>query len=234
MNGLHLLNLLSFGDFGRAFEAGGVPQFVFMSPNMMNDGHNTSLKYATDFVHGFLQPLLADDAFKEPTLILLTYDESATYGEPNHIVSLLLGCAIPPESKGTTDDTFYTHYSILSTVQNNWELPNLGRYDVGANVFKWVAERSGYSQNKDPANAATVDNSVSYPGFLNSHHDKARPIPPPNTKLVGAGGLPVLDSIRKLWEVDSAQQPTPYDGSGNVVDGNKNLPVYKEQAPKSG
>jgi hypothetical protein len=231
MDGLCLLNLLSFGDFQRAFDAGDVPQFVFMSPNMMNDGHNTSLEYATDFAHHFLQPLLAENAFKERTLILLTYDESATYSQPNHIVSLLLGSAIPPDLKGTTDDTFYTHYSILSTVQNNWELPNLGRYDVGANVFKWVAELSGYSQNKDPTNAATVDNSVSYPGFLNSHHNKIRPIPPPNTKLVGAGGLPVLDSIQKIWGTDS--ELTPYDGSGNVVDGDENLPVYKPQAPNS-
>ncbi|KAK3941705.1 putative acid phosphatase [Diplogelasinospora grovesii] len=227
MNGTRLLNLQSFTDFQRDFASKAVPQFVFMSPNMMNDGHNTTLKYATDWSHQFLQPLLADNSkgFNGRTLIMLTYDESETYGEPNHIVTLLLGSAIPDNLKGTTDDTFYTHYSILSTVQHNWELPHLGRYDVGANIFKFVADLSGYPFNKDPENANRVDNSVSYPGFMN--HEKWAPIPPPNAKLIGAGGLPILDSIRMAWMPSDPNEKTPYDGSGNVYDGGKNPPVYK-------
>jgi len=43
MDGDRLLQLLSFRDFQRAFAAKQVPQFVFMTPNMKNDGHNTSL-----------------------------------------------------------------------------------------------------------------------------------------------------------------------------------------------
>jgi hypothetical protein len=225
MNGERLLNLLSFADFERAFAARAVPQFVFMTPNMMNDGHNTTLDFATAWSHKFLQPLLEDGAFDERTLIALTYDESETYSEPNHIVTLLLGSAIPPSLKGTQDDTFYTHYSILSTVEANWGLHNLGRYDVGANVFQFVADLAGYTENKDPENAATVNNSVSYPGMLNNDPAKLLPIPVPNTKLRGAGGLPVLPSIEIAWS-GSLGSPTPYDGSGRVCDGDKNLPIY--------
>ncbi|KAH8878651.1 hypothetical protein GQ53DRAFT_85792 [Thozetella sp. PMI_491] len=225
-NGSRLLNIQSFGDFERAVKAKKVPQFVFMSPNMMNDGHNTSLEYATEWAHHFLQPLLANNAFGSRTLVQLTWDESETYSEPNHIGSLLLGNAIPKFMRGMTDDTFYTHYSILSTVQYNWELPSLGRYDVGANVFKWVAELSGF-KNKEPANAASANNSVSYPGALNNGTDTFRPIPVPNTLLIGAGGIPVLNSIRLKW-LTQLQQPTPYDGSGRFVDGYNQLPVYSE------
>ncbi|EAQ86868.1 hypothetical protein CHGG_08121 [Chaetomium globosum CBS 148.51] len=153
--GERLLRLESFDDFQRAFAAKQVPQFVFMTPNMMNDGHNTTLDFATKWSHKFLQPLLADKAFNERTLISLTYDESETYTEPNHIVTLLLGSAIPPALKGSQDDTFYTHYSMLSTLQANWGLHNLGRYDVGANVFKLVADKVGYTANKDPENLPT-------------------------------------------------------------------------------
>ena len=223
--GERLLNILSFAEFQRALTARAVPQFVFMSPNMMNDGHNSTLKYATDWSHKFLQPLLADKAFDEKTLIMLTYDESETYEEPNHIVTLLLGSAVPSALRGTEDDTFYTHYSILSTVEYNWELPHLGRYDVGANVFQFVADIGGYKKNKDPENAAGVDNSISYPGFLNNDMSRLLPIPPPNRKLIGASGLGILDAISSDWP-PTRHERTPYDGSGRVCDGNRTPPIY--------
>ncbi|KAI0403463.1 phosphoesterase family-domain-containing protein [Xylaria palmicola] len=224
-DGGRLLNLLSLDDFQSDFAAGVVPQFVMMSPNMLNDGHNTTLDHATHWIREFLKPLLTDGTFPEKTLIQLTYDETEDYSQPNRIASLLMGSAVPQELLGTTDDTFYTHYSILSTMENNWELPNLGRYDVGANVFQFVADVTGYT-NSDPPNAASANNSVSYPGPLNRNHtQKVTEYPPPNLELTGAGGKPVLEVVAQAWKKKS-RAATPYDGSGNVYDGD-NLPVYK-------
>ncbi|KAI1427516.1 phosphoesterase family-domain-containing protein [Xylaria sp. FL1777] len=225
--GSRLLNLVSFDEFQDDFAAGVLPQFVMMSPNMLNDGHNTTLDYATKWARQFLRPLLTDGAFTEKTLVQLTYDETEDYSQPNRIVSLLLGNAVPDSLRGSTDDTFYTHFSILSTMENNWELPNLGRFDVGANVFKLVADVTGYANN-NPPNVATVNNSVSYPGPLNRNHStKLTIFPPPNLKLTGAGGQPVLEAIAQTWK-SASQSDTPYDGSGAVYDGD-NLPVYKGQ-----
>ncbi|KAI0020438.1 putative acid phosphatase Pho610 [Xylariomycetidae sp. FL0641] len=224
-DGSRLLNLLSFKDFERDLAAGTVPQFVMMSPDMLNDGHNTTLDYATNWAREFLKPLIKDGDFAEKTLIQLTYDETEDYSEPNRIVSLLLGNAVPDRLKGTTDSTFYTHYSILSTMEHNWELPNLGRYDVGANVFQILADVTGY-ENIDPPNLATANNSVSYPGPYNQNHTiKLTQIAPPNLELKGASGMPVLATIRAAW-AGEASSDTPYDGSGNVYDGDT-LPVYK-------
>jgi hypothetical protein len=228
-DGDRLLRILSFDDFQRDFAARRVPQFVFMTPNMMNDGHNTTLDSAAAWSHRFLQQLLADNAFDERTLIMLTYDESATYEKPNHIVTLLLGSAIPPAQKGTEDRTFYTHYSMLSTIEWNWGLPNLGRYDVGANVFQFAADvAGGYRGNKAPENVKTVDNSLSYPGFL--HNETTLPIPPPNLGLVGASGQGVLEIIKNTWRAEMGRD-TPYDGSGRQYDGAKSPPVYKKPSP---
>ncbi len=230
-HGERLLNLDSFRAFSRDFAAKSVPQFVFMSPNMMNDGHNTTLSTATDWSRSFLAPLLTDGAFAERTLIALTYDESEDYAQPNHIVTLLLGSAVPQELKGTTDDTFYTHYSLLATVQANWGLHHLGRYDVGANVFKFVADAAGYKGNREPEGANAVNNSVSYPGMLHEDPDQRAAIPAPNLYLVGAGGLGVLPWIEAAWSGAKKTQ-TPYDGSGRVWDGD-NPPVYGPPAPKT-
>ncbi len=221
LNGSRLARLQSFVDLASDVNANTLPQYAHLSPDMLNDGHNTSLQYAANWTQSFLSPLLLNQQFMEGTLILLTYDESATYPEPNHIVSLLLGGAIPSNLKGTTDDTFYTHYSILSTLENNWELPNLGRYDVGANVFQFVADQTGYS--------------LSYGGFLNSDSTKYLPIPAPNLQLVGAGGTGVDSSVQANWN-KTENELTPYDGSGNVYDGGNGVsdphaPVYKAQAP---
>lgn len=46
----------------------------------------------------------------------------------------LTGNALPLNLRGQKDDTFYTHYSSLSTVQANWGLRSLGRQDTNASV----------------------------------------------------------------------------------------------------
>lgn len=230
MNGSRLWSVGSFDAFTDDLAAAEVPQFVFMSPNMLNDGHNTTLTYATSWAHTFLKPLLADGAFADGrTLIHLTYDESEDYKQPNKIASLLLGNAVPKALRGTEDDTFYSHYSILSSVELNWGLPNLGRYDVGANVFKFTA--GGYAGNLgDPPTLAGINCSESYPGFLNSDPAKWLAIPQPNLKLVGAGGQGVVDVVAQQWGAgDAGEQLSPYDGSGEPFDGGEYLPEYFPQ-----
>ena len=198
---------------------------MHLSPNMSDDGHDTGLAYGVSWAKEFLTPLLLDDYFMNRTLILLTLDESATYSEPNKVASLLLG-DIPSSLKGTTDNTFYSHYSILSTIENNFGLPNLGRYDVGANVFELVANSTGY-QNQIIADIATVYLNQSYSGFLNSN--KKLPVPTPNVELVGSGGQGVLVTVADTWVNGTGCNSfsTPYNGSGLVYD-STSPPVYSK------
>ncbi|KAI9885243.1 MAG: hypothetical protein M1823_002948 [Watsoniomyces obsoletus] len=222
-NGSRLLNLVSFDDFERDLRDKQLPQYAHMSPNMLNDGHNTTLAYATKWTREFLEPLLRNEYFMSKTLVLLTYDESETYTKPNRVLSLLLGGAIPDNKRGTADDTFYTHYSILSTLENNWELPNLGRYDVGANVFDFVARKTGY--RNQAMNMSLVDLSVSYPGVLNSRQPTEK-VQPPNPFLKGPGGKGIVPTMPEyLRKPKNGEVMTPYDGSGKVPDGALSPPV---------
>jgi acid phosphatase len=228
-NGSRLLNLLSFMEFNHDLKANKLPQYAHLSPDMRHNGHDTGLDYGAKWANSFLGPLLNDETFTKDTLVLLTYDESETSGKPNKIISLLLGGAVPENKRGTVDNTFYTHYSILSTLENNWSLPNLGRYDVGANVFKLVADRTGHKNHAVNPEAEKIDLSVSYPGFLNNITSEWREIPPPNLKLVGAGGEGVDMGVRGKWK-DAHLKESPYAGSWKVFDA-KNLPAYKPQEP---
>ncbi|KAI5987882.1 phosphoesterase family-domain-containing protein [Pisolithus albus] len=191
-NSTRLSRIRNFNDF--AYDVGNntLPQWFFVTPNMKDDGHDTGVAYASDWLNYWLVPLLQDSNFNSArTLILLTFDENSNSGINNEVYSILLGGAVPTSLKGTIDDTYYTHYSSLSTVQNNWQLDNLGQQDCNktvANVFQFVADMTGYQNNglKNGTDLPLTNITGTIPGPLNPTYPA--PWPAPNTSCVGAGG----------------------------------------------
>jgi Phosphoesterase family len=121
----------NFNDFAADVNASALPQWLFITPNLVNDGHDTDINFQSQFLDYFLIPLLQDKRFNdEKTLILLTNDENENGKINNNIFSLLLGGAVPKELHGTVDSTFFTHFSSISTVEANWKLGSLGRGDT--------------------------------------------------------------------------------------------------------
>jgi Phosphoesterase family len=121
----------NFNDFATDVNASAIPQWLFITPNMVNDGHDTNVTFMSAWLKFWLEPLLTDERFNDGrTLILLTFDENEDEAVNNHVWAALLGGAVPDNLRGTTDSTFYTHYSALSTVQANWGLGSLGRFDT--------------------------------------------------------------------------------------------------------
>ncbi|KAI5987228.1 phosphoesterase family-domain-containing protein [Pisolithus albus] len=183
-NPTRLDRIRNFNDF--AYD------WFFVTPNMKDDGHDTGVAYASDWLNYWLVPLLQDKNFNSArTLILLTFDENSNYGINNEVYSILLGGAVPTNLKGTIDDTYYTHYSSLSTVQNNWKLDNLGQQDCNktvANVFQFVADVTGYKNNgmKNGTDLPLTNITGTIPGPLNPTYPA--PWPAPNTSCIGAGG----------------------------------------------
>ncbi|KAH7052578.1 phosphoesterase family-domain-containing protein [Linnemannia elongata] len=152
-----------------------LPNYMYYTPNMINNGHNTTVRDASLFLSTFLPPLLTSPAILHSnTLVAITFDETEDYTIGDNLVyTLLLGSndlVMPPSLKNTTDSTFYTHYSLLSTVESNWDLGNLGRNDANkklANVFKLVADRTGYQNLEVATTIADVGLfNETIPGFL--------------------------------------------------------------------
>ena len=144
----------------------------------------------------------------------LAFDETSSQTSQNRVAAVLLGGAVPSNLVGTEDSTFYVHYSQLATVEANWDLPTLGRYDVGANVFSFVAAETGdvVRSLTSPSLSQTLLDA-SYPGTFNS--EKVVPIPVPNTSLV-VNGRPVLPAIVTTWGSAAFQACTVYNGSLGV------------------
>ncbi|KAH8586538.1 phosphoesterase family-domain-containing protein [Bisporella sp. PMI_857] len=130
-----LAKIKNFTMFDRDLKNGQLPQWMFITPNMTNDGHDSSITVAGAWANRFLTPLLTDKNFMNNTLVLLTFDETENYFSDNRVFSILLGDAVPPELHGTTNDEEFNHYSIMSTVEANWGLGNLGEHDEDAAVF---------------------------------------------------------------------------------------------------
>jgi len=205
-----------FDLFQEDLEKGTLPQWMFITPNMTNDGHDTSVTEAGAWSSRFLEPLLDDDRFMKNTLVVLTWDEAHNYVLRNNIAAILLGDAIPEELAGTEDDNFYTHYSELSTVEANWGLSTLGRWDVGANVFKFVAEKTGDELREWglwPPFFTMLFNAPYY-GPLGTI--LTGDWPAPNTKLV-RNGRKILKSVRDRWAGKDGD--TYYSDTVEIPDG---------------
>ncbi|KAI9854376.1 MAG: hypothetical protein M1830_006535 [Pleopsidium flavum] len=198
-----------------------LPQWMFITPNMTNDGHDTSVTVAGKWARNFLTPLLSDENFMNNTCVLLTFDENEDSADQNRAFAILLGDAIPQELVGTTDSNFYDHYSEISTVEANWDLHTLGRWDVGANVFSFVANKTGDCLRtlKNPPLDQTYLNS-SYPGIFNSKKYAPQPVPDCNALRNGRTTLP---AIKATWI--SQQDKNYYHGQLEIPSG-MNPPVY--------
>lgn len=212
-----LSQIKNFTSFESDLNANTLPQWMFITPNMTSDGHDSSVTVAGAFTSGFMAPLLNNPKFMKNTLVLITFDENHTYTQQNRVLAILLGDAVPQSAVGTTDDSFYNHYSGLASVEANWGLNTLGRWDVGANVFKMVADKTG--DQIRPFTAATDANPTrffnqSFSGPFNSVNVTA--YPPPNSALVQHGRF-VLPSIIAKWA--QYTQSSYYRNTVEIADG---------------
>ena len=113
-------------------DAGALPNFVFITPNLCNDAHDCPLDVSDAWLTDLLARLVpALDATGESYLLVMLFEE----GQGNHSC-----CGLPLEAGGRVpvvfysplvkngfeDSTPYTHYSLLKTISIAWGLPLLG------------------------------------------------------------------------------------------------------------
>lgn len=198
-----------------------LPQWMFITPNMTSDGHDTSVTVAGAWTRNFLEPLLNDTRFMNNTLVLITFDENSSYAIQNRVLAILLGDAVPSDLVGTTDSNYYNHYSELATVEANWDLHTLGRWDVGANVFSFVAEQTGdvvreWNDTAAPAEFGSMYYNQSYDGVFNDA--ASYPVyPAPNLNINSPSGRTISPAIKEAW-ADSSN-PDYYSNIIEVPDG---------------
>jgi hypothetical protein len=107
----------------------GLVAYSFYSPNMNNDGHNTNVEAAGEWLHKFLDKTFPDK-LRKGTLVVVTFDES-DHNANNKIFTLFLGDMV--KDTGAQDpkalDRPYTHYNVLRTIEDNFGLEPLSAGD---------------------------------------------------------------------------------------------------------
>ncbi|KAI8975522.1 phosphoesterase family-domain-containing protein [Mycotypha africana] len=112
-----------------------VPQFVFYTPNIDNDAHDTDMAFGSRWLKRFLASRIKERAFNENTMFVLTFDEDDGASDDNRVLTVLFGPDFHHKIISGTDKTKYTHYSLLRTIEDNWDLGDLGQHDKNAKLI---------------------------------------------------------------------------------------------------
>ncbi|CAG8770812.1 12725_t:CDS:2 [Cetraspora pellucida] len=133
--------IVELGQLDTDINDKNVPQYAYVVPNQIHDGHGISalsipanLTAAMEWFQDWFEPKLKEPSFTTNTLFLIYFDEDDPNTTTNHIYAALLGQPVHPPPDHT-DDGNYNHYSFLATVEENWDLGNLGRLDANATLF---------------------------------------------------------------------------------------------------
>jgi hypothetical protein len=106
--------------------------YMFYSPNLDDDGHNTNLGTASTWLRNFLENWFPPDA-RSGTLIVVTFDEGeAPERASNHIYTVFLGDMV---KKGLKVPQRHDHFDVLRTVESNFGLPSLNSGDGNAKTI---------------------------------------------------------------------------------------------------
>jgi len=142
-------SVVPFPQLETDLSAGNLPDFAYIMPNScvstddIYSDPDCNLSLADEWlggVIGMLMDYLNPRAASEPYLIILTWDE----GQGSHTC-----CGLPAQAGGRVatvldsplaksgfrDDTPYTHYSLLKTIETAWGLPLLGHAADKNNVL---------------------------------------------------------------------------------------------------
>jgi phospholipase C len=97
------------------------PLFVWITPDMCNDGHDCSTSAADNWLSQMVPIIQSVKGWKNNGVLVITWDESS--GDDNHVLTLV----IRPSSTARRSDRAYDHYSLLATIEDQFHLPRLGR-----------------------------------------------------------------------------------------------------------
>jgi len=102
-------------------QAGRLPDFALVVPNLCHSMHDCGVSVGDAWLRRTIGPLLT----LPRSVVFVVFDEgSSNAGGGGHVPALALGTAVRPHSafRAATN-----HYGLLRTIEEAWNLPQLGR-----------------------------------------------------------------------------------------------------------
>ena len=121
-------------SFASQLAAGTVPNYVWITPNVCNDGHDSCggdpVAHADAWLSQNVPPILASPAFTHNGVLFVVWDEGTSnagccgQGSGGGLVPLI--AASPLATRGLRSTQPANHYSLLRTIEIAWKLGQLG------------------------------------------------------------------------------------------------------------
>lgn len=127
--------VVNSSEFFIDIEKGAVPNFSLYIPDNKNNGHDTGVAYADNWLKKTFGPLLKERRFTKGLLFIVVFDEGGKHNDDNHIYAAIWGSSVSP---GSVSNTRYDLYSLLRTVEDNLKLGTLGRNDQKASPITGI------------------------------------------------------------------------------------------------
>jgi len=106
------------------------PNFIWITPNLCHDMHDCSITEGDTWLSQEVPGILNSSIFtSQNSLLILTFDEGDA--SDNRILTIL----IDPKKKIQVGNGPFSHYSLLHSIENYWNLPTLTNNDASAPTF---------------------------------------------------------------------------------------------------
>ena len=115
-------------------QAGKLPSFSFVTPNICDDAHSCPLSQGDQWLSTLVPKIINSSSFAT-TALFIVYDEGSsndTTGGGGQVPAILVS---PFAKTGYVSRGEYSHYSLLATVEAIFNLGSLGRNDSSASAM---------------------------------------------------------------------------------------------------
>jgi hypothetical protein len=109
-------NLVAFTEFSADLSSGSLPNFSFVTPNVLHDAHDGSLAQADDWLKKNIDPLVSSSTFQNDGLLIIVFDESETSDVSHgggHVPAVIVSSKA---KKGFQSSTLFQHQSTLRLI----------------------------------------------------------------------------------------------------------------------
>jgi hypothetical protein len=107
-------NITDFSHF-----AVGAADYNLIVPNMCHDMHDCDISTGDKWLSTFVPTIIGNPNFGPNDVLFITFDESEGKDPQNHVATLVISKLVRP---GFSSSVPYTHYSLLRTIQDSWNL----------------------------------------------------------------------------------------------------------------
>jgi phospholipase C len=105
-----------------------LPNYAFVSPNLCSDMHDCSVQTGDTWLSQVVPRILSSPAFtQQHSLLVIVWDEGNA--DNNNVPIIFAG---PAAKRGYRSSAYYSHYSLLHTLEHQWGLAPLTQNDKTA------------------------------------------------------------------------------------------------------